>query len=157
MAEDRAHSTLAFLLSQVGIHASQRFAQRLAALDLLPPQFRVMNAIDAKEGSSQQAIGAAIGAPPSRMVAIVDELEARGLLERRPDLSDRRVRALHLTAAGRKLLARARKLAAEHEEDLAQGLSPADRKRLVALLQKLVEQQEIGAGVHPGLSGSEGR
>jgi DNA-binding MarR family transcriptional regulator len=157
MAEDRAHSTLAFLLSQVGVHASRRFGQRLAAIDLQPSRFRVMNAIDASEGSSQQAIAAAIGAPPSRMVAIVDELETRGLLERRPDPSDRRVRALHLTAAGRRLLARGRKLAAEHEEDLAQGLSPTDRRRLVALLRKLVDEQEIGAGVHPGLSGPEGR
>jgi len=156
MAEDRAHSTLAFLLSQVGIHASQRFARRLAAIDLQPPQFRVMNAIDASEGSSQQAIAATIGAPPSRMVAIVDELEARGLLERRPHPSDRRIRALHLTAAGRRLLARGRKLAAEHEEDLTRGLDQADRKRFVALLQKLVDEQEIGAGVHPGLSGPEG-
>jgi DNA-binding MarR family transcriptional regulator len=148
---DKAPSSLAFLLSQVGIHASQRFARRLAALDLHPPLFRILNAVDAAEGESQQAIGEAIGAPASRMVALVDELEQRGLVERRPHPDDRRVRALHLTAAGRKLLQRGRKVAAEHEEDLARAMSEDERTQLVSLLQKLVEEQGIGSGVHPGL------
>ncbi len=56
-----------------------------------------MNVVDAAAGQSQQAIAEAIGAPPSRMVAIVDELEQRGLIERRPHPSDRRVHALYLT------------------------------------------------------------
>ncbi len=152
---DRAPSTLAFLLSQVGIHASRRFAERIAAVDLNPPLFRVLNLVDAAEGQSQQAIGAAIEVPPSRMVALVDELEERGLVERRPHPSDRRVRALYLTAKGRRALARGRQIAKEHEESLTHGLSAADRKRLVDLLQKMVDEQAIGKGVHPGLSGSK--
>ncbi|HEX5990107.1 MAG TPA: MarR family transcriptional regulator [Solirubrobacterales bacterium] len=149
---DRAPSTLAFLLSQVGIHASRRFAERIAAVELNPPLFRVLNLVDAAEGRSQQAIGAAIDVPPSRMVALVDELEQRGLVERRPNPGDRRVRALYLTAKGRKALARGRQIAHEHEEALTHGLSAADRKRLVDLLQKMVDEQAIGKGVHPGLS-----
>jgi DNA-binding MarR family transcriptional regulator len=152
---DRAPSSLAFLLSQVGVYASQRFAQRIAALDLQPPLFRVLNAVDAAKGNSQQAIGEAIGAPASRMVAIVDELEQRGLVERRPHPGDRRIRALYLTGEGRKLLARGRKVAMEHEEELTRGMSKAERKQLVALLQKLVDEQGIGRGVHPGLSRTE--
>lgn len=152
IAGDKAPSSLGFLLSQVGLYAAQRFAQRLAAIDLHPPLFRVLNVVDAVEGQSQQAIGAAIQAPASRMVAIVDELEQRGLVERRPHSSDRRIRALYLTGEGRKLLARGRKIAAEHEEELTRGMSAVDRKRLIALLQRVVEEQEIGRGVHPGLS-----
>jgi DNA-binding MarR family transcriptional regulator len=151
---DRAPSTLAFLLSQVGIHASKRFAERIATLDLNPPLFRVLNLVDAAEGKSQQAIGAAIEVPASRMVALVDELEQRGLVERRPDPADRRVRALYLTRKGRETLASGRKIAREHEEELTRGLAAADRKRLVDLLQKMVDQQAIGKGVHPGLSGT---
>lgn len=150
---DKAPSSLAFLLSQVGIYASGRFAERLAALDLHPPQFRVLNMVDVAEGQSQQAIGEAIGAPPSRMVAIVDELEQAGLVERRPHPSDRRIRALYLTPKGRRLLGRGRKLAAEHEEELTRGMSASERRQLVALLQRVVATQEIGSGVHPGLAG----
>lgn len=151
---DRAPSTLAFLLSQVGIHASRLFAERIAAVDLNPPLFRVLNLVDAAEGRSQQAIGKAIEVPPSRMVALVDELEQRGLVERRPDPADRRVRALYLTRKGRETLARGRAIAKEHEEEVARGLDEQDRKRLLDLLQKMVDEQAIGRGVHPGLSGT---
>ena len=86
IASDRAPSSLGFLLSQVGIHAARRFAARLAAIDLHPPLFRVLNVVDAAEGQSQQAIGEAIQAPASRMVAIVDEQGiGRGV---HPGLSD---------------------------------------------------------------------
>lgn len=149
---DRAPQTLAFLLSQVGIHASRRFAERIAAVDLNPPLFRVLNLVAAAEGRSQQAIAAAIEIPASRMVALVDELEQRGLVERRPDPEDRRVRALFLTAAGKRCLKRGRQIAKQHEEEMTKGMSPADRKRLVDLLQTIVDQQAIGKGVHPGLS-----
>ena len=149
---DKAPQTLAFLLSQVGIHASRRFAERIDAVDLNPPLFRVLNLVAAGEGQSQQAIGAAIEIPPSRMVALVDELEQRGLVERRPNPEDRRIRALYLTPKGKRCLDRGRKIAAEHERELTEGMSETDRKRLVALLQKIVDEQALGKGVHPGLA-----
>lgn len=121
-------------------------------MDLNPPLFRVLNLVDAAEGQSQQAIGAAIEVPASRMVALVDELEQKGLVERRPNPEDRRVRALYLTPKGRRALSRGREIAREHEQAVTQGLSGADRKRLVDLLQKMVDEQAIGRGVHPGLS-----
>lgn len=154
---DQAPSTLAFLLSQVGIHAARQFSERIAEAGLQPPLFRVLNLVDAAEGQSQQAIGEAIEVPPSRMVALVDELEQRGLVERRPKPEDRRVRALHLTPKGRKALARGREIAREHERELTKGMAAADRKRLTGLLQKIVDAQTIGRGVHPGLSGKPER
>ncbi|HEX8754673.1 MAG TPA: MarR family transcriptional regulator, partial [Solirubrobacterales bacterium] len=122
-------------------------------IELQPPLFRILNLVDSAEGRSQQAIGEAIEVPPSRMVALVDELERRGFVERRPDPYDRRIRALFLTREGREVLGRGREIAAEHERELTKGMSAADRKRLVALLQQLVDRQTIGRGVHPGLSG----
>jgi DNA-binding MarR family transcriptional regulator len=145
--------TLAFLLSQVGIHASKQFAERIAAVGLQPPLFRVLNLVDAAEGQSQQAIGQAVDVPASRMVALVDELEREGLVERRPHPSDRRIRALYLTDEGRDVLARGHKIAKQHEADLTRGMSAADRKLLTQLLQQLVAEQDLGDGVHPGLSG----
>jgi DNA-binding MarR family transcriptional regulator len=153
IAGDRAPSTLAFLLSQVGTHAARRFAERIAEVGLNPPLFRILNLIDAAEGRSQQAIGEAIQVPASRMVALVDELEQRGLVERRPDPADRRVRALYLTRKGRNALTRGREIARSHEEDLTRGMSDTDRTRLTKLLQKIVDEQTIGRGIHPGLSG----
>lgn len=149
---DKAPSSLAFLLSQVGLHAARRFAERMEEIDLTPSLFRVLNLVDAAEGRSQQAIGQAIQVPASRMVALVDELERRGLVERRPDPEDRRVRALFLTGKGREKLARGREIAGQHERELTKGMAAADRKRLIDLLGQIVDRQTIGAGVHPGLS-----
>lgn len=155
IAGDRAPSTLAFLLSQVGIHASKQFAERILAIGLQPPLFRVLNLVDAAEGQSQQAIARAVDVPASRMVALVDELEREGLVERRPHPSDRRIRALYLTGKGRKLLARGREIARQHEAELTRGMSAADRKALTRLLQQIVAAQDLGDGVHPGLSGRD--
>jgi DNA-binding MarR family transcriptional regulator len=152
IAGDKAPSTLAFLLSQVGIYAARQFSERIAEVGLHPPLFRVLNLVDAAEGRSQQAIGEAIDVPPSRMVALVDELEQLGLVERRPHATDRRVRALYLTAKGRETLVRGREIARLHERDLTRGMAAADRKRLTGYLQKIVDEQTIGRGIHPGLS-----
>jgi DNA-binding MarR family transcriptional regulator len=152
IAGDRAPSTLAFLLSQVGIYASKQFAERIIEVGLQPPLFRVLNLVDAAEGESQQAIAKAVDEPASRMVALVDELEQEGLVERRPHPSDRRIRALYLTEKGRDLLVRGREIAKQHEADLTRGMSAADRKLLTQLLRQIVEKQGLGDGVHPGLS-----
>jgi DNA-binding MarR family transcriptional regulator len=153
IAGDKAPSTLAFLLSQVGLHAARQFSERIAEVDLHPALFRVLNLVDAAEGRSQQAIGEAIEVPASRMVALVDELEQRGMVERRPHPTDRRIRTLYLTANGRETLARGREIAKAHERDLTKGMPAADRKRLTRYLQEIVDGQTIGQGVHPGMSG----
>jgi DNA-binding MarR family transcriptional regulator len=149
---DKASSHLGFLLSQVGIFASQRFSEAIGAAGIHPPLFRVLNVVDAAEGESQHAIGEAIQVPASRMVAIIDELEERGLIERRPHPGDRRVRALFLTDKGRKVLEKGRKIAAAHEQKLIQGLTTKEHQELITLLQKLAKSQGIPSGVHPGLS-----
>ena len=154
---DKAPSSLAFLLSQVGVYASQRFGEAIGEIDLSPPLFRVLNVVDAAEGRSQQAIGEAIQAPASRMVAIVDELEERGLLTRRLQPHDRRVRALFLTPKGREVLAEGRKIAARHEERLTRDMSDEEREQLISLLSKVVDSQGLPRSVHPGLSRPEGK
>ncbi|MFN2612610.1 MAG: MarR family winged helix-turn-helix transcriptional regulator [Solirubrobacterales bacterium] len=148
-------SSLAFLLSQVGIFSSRRFHQAIGEIDLHPGWFLVLNVVDATEGSSQQEIAEATEVPPSRMVAIVDELEQRGLVERRPHPGDRRIRALYLTANGRRVLGKGRQIAREHDRRMANGMSAEEHRRLVELLQKLSQNQGLGSGVHPGLSEPE--
>src|ERR1700689_1375657 len=128
---------VAFLLSSVGYAVSRRFHQILAPLQLEPREFALMRAVGAAEGQSQQAVAERLQIPPSRMVAFVDALEARGLLQRRPNPADRRARALYLTAAGRKLLGRAFVLASELEADLCAQLSDAEREQLLELLRRV--------------------
>jgi DNA-binding MarR family transcriptional regulator len=137
-----------FLLSSVGYAVSRRFHQILAPLQLEPREFALMRAVGAAEGQSQQAVAERLQIPPSRMVAFVDALEARGLLERRPNPQDRRARALHLTDDGRALLGRAFVLAVELERDVCAELSVAERERLVEMLQRVGGQLGLPGGVH---------
>src|SRR4249919_2525285 len=91
---------VAFLLAQLGGLAAMRFAERLAPLGLIPAQAGLLRAVAAEPGRSQQALSAQLGLLPSRLVALVDELERDGLIERRRNPDDRRHHALHLTIAG---------------------------------------------------------
>jgi len=150
-APDRAPRSVGFLLAQLGFSASQRFLETLKPLSLYPREFLLLRFISAAEGRSQQALASLLAVPPSRMVALVDHLEELGLLERRPDPHDRRVRALHLTDRGRVVYGRAMKLAIEHEQQLCAGLDEHEREQLIDLLHKLQPELIELRGVHPGL------
>jgi len=137
-----------FTLSSVGYAVARRFRETLAPLSLEPREFALLRAVSAAEGQTQQAIGDRLAIPASRMVAFVDALEARGLLERRHNPLDRRARALHLTAAGRALLERAFALAGALERHLCAQLAEQEREQLLDLLQRVGAQLGLSAGAH---------
>ena len=137
-----------FVVSSVGYAVGRRFQQVLAPLDLEPREFALLRMVGASEGQSQQAIGERLQIPASRMVAFVDALEARGLLERRQNPKDRRTRELHLTRDGRKLLGRAFTLANGLERDICAQLSAAEREQLLELLRRVGAQLGLPAGPH---------
>jgi DNA-binding MarR family transcriptional regulator len=147
---------VAFLLSQLGYHSSRLWQARLAPLGLEPRHVMLLRHVAVEEGRSQQALGEALQIPPSRMVALVDALEQRGLLRRRPDPHDRRVRTLHLTADGRRVLGRVMEISLEHERELCKGLRLAERERLITLLGRVAAEQGLVEGVHPGTAGPKG-
>jgi DNA-binding MarR family transcriptional regulator len=149
-------SRAGFLLAQLGAHRHRRFAERLAPLDLHPRHFGMLSHLAANEGQSQQALSAALGIHRSAMVALVDDLEHRGLAERRRDPGDRRAYALHLTTRGRRLLAKLQRVAEEDEAELLRALGASERSRLISLLQRVAESQGLAAGVHPNLEPPDG-
>ena len=140
--------SVGFLVSSIGYAVSRRFRQTLAPLELEPREFALLRAVSVAEGQSQQAIGERLQIPPSRMVAFVDALEGRSLLERRHNPLDRRTRELHLTPAGRQLLERAFQLAAGLENDLCAGLGDPEREQLIGLLQRVGLQLGLPPGSH---------
>jgi DNA-binding MarR family transcriptional regulator len=140
--------SVGFTLSSLGYAVAQRFQATLKPSGLEPREFALLRAVAPIEGASQQAIGERLGIPASRMVAFVDALEERGLLERRPKPDDRRVRALYLTDDGRKLLASAFELASELEHHLCAQLSDAEREQLLDALQRVGAQLGLAPGTH---------
>jgi DNA-binding MarR family transcriptional regulator len=141
-----------FLLAQLGTHAHRLFADRLAQLDLHPRHFGMLSHLAASEGQSQQALSIALGIHRSAVVALVDDLERRGLAERRPDPSDRRAYTLYLTPPGRALLADLERIVQDHEAELLAALNASERSQLISLLQRIATSQGLAAGVHPNLA-----
>ncbi len=93
---------------------------------------------DSGRGVPQRQIGVLLGLDPSAVVALVDDLEQRGLVRRQADPDDRRTRLVRLTAAGRRLLAQARPAALLVQEQTVAALPDAERARFVQLLQAVV-------------------
>jgi DNA-binding MarR family transcriptional regulator len=126
-----------FLISRMGMVAQKRFSERLDALGLTTRMWGVLNVLDAEGELTQHALGRCVGIDPSSMVATIDELEAKGLVERRRHPNDRRAHALHLTDEGRSTLAGGRELARRSQEDLLAPLSADERKQLHDMLLRM--------------------
>ena len=87
---------------------------------------------------SQRELARRLHYDPSNITALADSLEARGLIERRADASDRRFRLLALTPEGERVRASLEELLAQPPQFL-ERLTPAEQKQLLQLLAKLFE------------------
>lgn len=152
-----ASGSIAFLLAQIGAHASALFAQRVAELDLTPAQAALLRAVAREPGRSQQQLATHLGVPPSRFVTLVDALEARDLLERRRSTTDRRAYGLYLTAAGEATMRDLGKIALAHDADICAGLDDAQRLILRDALAHIAAHHGLTPGVHPGYKLQENR
>jgi DNA-binding MarR family transcriptional regulator len=141
----------AYLLVQLGFHVARQFSERLAPLDLEPRHAGLLFRLAANEGLSQQAVGELLGLNPTRMVFLVDELEQRGLVERRRNATDRRSYALYLTAQGRDKLRKVRASGSRHQDELGASLTQAERIELTELLGRLAAEQGITEYDFPGI------
>jgi DNA-binding MarR family transcriptional regulator len=142
--------TVAFMLSSIGYAISRHFHQVLEPLELEPGEFALLRAVSAGDGEPQNALAERLHISPSWMVAIVDHLERRELLERRPHARDRRVRNLHLTTAGKKLLKQAERKAQQFDRQVTEPLTEKELAQLLGLLQRV----GAGLGLQPGAAHS---
>lgn len=143
-------SGVAFLLSQLGARVAERFAARVGALGLTPAQVQVIRLVAQQPGVSQQTLAGLLGVAPSKVVALVDELERRDLVERHRNPDDRRHHALRLGSAAAAELAQVRAAVQEHDAEVTAGLSADERRQLAALLAKVAGSQGLTPGIHPG-------
>jgi DNA-binding MarR family transcriptional regulator len=141
---------VAFLLSQLGAHAAAAFAERVRRLDLTPPQAGVLRRLGQFPGQSQRALADALGMHAPRLVALIDELEERGLVVRQRDPDDRRNYAISLTDDGQRALGELAGVARSHESAITAALDDDERAQLLALLRRVAEDQWLAPGIHPG-------
>jgi DNA-binding MarR family transcriptional regulator len=129
--------SLGYALRRAQLATTAAFLEVMKEVDLRPTQFSVLILINENPGVRQAAVCAALGLQKANFVPLLNELERRGLAERRPGIPDRRASALHLTEQGTAFLRRALQLHSEWEDKVAERLGPKGREQLLGLLKKL--------------------
>jgi DNA-binding MarR family transcriptional regulator len=144
-----------FLLARLGAESRRRFTRFLTEHELAMHDFSVLLVLGEHGALPQQRLSRMIGIDPRNAVPIIDSLEARLLVERRPDSEDRRRYAVALTAAGRRLMERLGESGAHLEAEMLEPLSRAEQATLRQLLQKLMTTLDdpvagqVSTGAHP--------
>lgn len=128
---------IGYQLRMAQIAMFRDFATGLGEFDVTPGLFGVLVIIEANPDLKQAELARATHLDRSTVVSVIDNLERRGLVERRAALNDRRSNALRLTAEGATLLRKLKRQVNVHEKRLLQNFSEAECETFRALLQKV--------------------
>jgi DNA-binding MarR family transcriptional regulator len=129
-----------FLIKRLGMRAKEQSIAAYEQAGLHPYHHAILAVLDEGSRETQGAIADALGYDKGQLVGLLDELEERGLVVRQRDQSDRRRQLVKMTPAGRKALARARRLSAQLEDEFLATLNPDERAQLHSLLLRVAEQ-----------------
>jgi DNA-binding MarR family transcriptional regulator len=113
------------------------FLERMAPYQLKPVDFSVLSVVTHNPGITSRQLCTTLGILPPNLVGMVNALEKRELVARKPHPRDGRAMGLHLTPAGQKLMRDAEKTAAALEAEVAGHLSAAELRTLIVLLKKV--------------------
>jgi DNA-binding MarR family transcriptional regulator len=136
--------TIGYRLRVAQLAAYRQFEGRLARYGTAPRYLGLLGFIAHQPGQPQSRLAEAITLKRSSLVAIIDRLEADGLVERRPSPSDRRSKSVWLTRKGARVVRELTAKAEAQEDQLARGMTAADRATLVRLLDTLVDNLSGG-------------
>jgi len=138
MAIPTVHDRLGYLLKHAQLRLSELTGKALEPYGIDGRQLAVLLAIDDRVPQSQQEIARRLDVDRTSMVALVDELERKGLAERQSVAGDRRKNVVALTTAGRDTLRRATKASNVAEREFLTKLSAAEAETFRRLLQTVV-------------------
>ena len=128
---------LSLLLNQAAYALANRLTAALSELEISVRVYCVL--AKAGEGEyTQSRLAQLAWMDKTTLVVTLDEMERRGLAERRVAPADRRVRVIVLTPAGRRLLAKADAVVAAAYDDVLAGVDQAERETFLAVLERLV-------------------
>lgn len=113
------------------------FMERMAVYDLRIVDFSVLSLITHNPGITSRQLCTTLGILAPNLVAMVNAMEKRALITRRPHPRDGRAMGLHATVAGQKMMRDAEKTAAQLEIETSSRLTAAERKTLLQLLKKI--------------------
>jgi DNA-binding MarR family transcriptional regulator len=131
-----------FLLKRLGYAARERAMAAYERTGLHPYHHAILLVLGEGSRETQGAIADSLGYDRGQLVGLLDELEERGLVQRRRDPNDRRRHLVRLTPDGKRMLRRLRALARQIEDEFLAPLSDGERATLHALLLRLAEKHE---------------
>src|SRR4051794_18861681 len=126
-----------FLLKRLGGIVKDRYSEVFEAADAVPFDYPMLALLAQGACATQSTIADVLRYDRSYLVGLLDDLEGRGLIERRRDVNDRRRHVVSLTKAGTRELDRLREIVAGIDSELLEPLSAGERQTLQALLAKL--------------------
>lgn len=122
----------------MGDQNHDRFHDACAAIDVGPPALKLLLSMEAGVANPMRLFAEQLRCDPSWVTTLVDDLEAKGFVERRVQPTDRRVKAIVITKAGLAAQAKARKVL--HKPPAAMdALNATEQKQLRDIMQKLVD------------------
>src|SRR4051812_30627166 len=130
---------IGYVLRRAQLAVFQDFFATFAPFDIRPAQFSVLTIIERNPGLTQTQVAEALGIKRTNFVGMLDELEKRGLAERRQTACDRRSYALYLTPEGAALMRKIKPLVKAHESRMIARVGDDGRDRLIALLHEIVD------------------
>lgn len=130
------HRILGFVVSDVARLMRKRFEQRAraAGLAMTRAQWSVLARLARQEGLRQNELAAILEVEPITLARQLGRLEAAGMVERRPDPTDRRAHRLYLKPAARPLLEQIRAIGQTVRDEALAGMTPADRETFFDLI-----------------------
>ncbi len=114
-----------------------RFMTSMSVYDLRPVDFSVMSLIIHNPGITSRQLCTTLGLLPPNLVGMINALERRKLIERRPHPNDGRAMGLHPSDAARSLMQEAEQTASQLERQATRRLTPAENRTLIRLLKKI--------------------
>jgi DNA-binding MarR family transcriptional regulator len=135
-------TSVSFLLKRMGFRLKERSIQAYEATGLSPYDHGVLALLDEQAVETQAMIADALGYDRSHLVGVLDDLEARELIARRRDPSDRRRHLVTLTPAGKDTLEQLRAVAKQVDDEFFEPLSAEERKELFTLLARIARHHD---------------
>jgi DNA-binding MarR family transcriptional regulator len=141
VAQELSESS-AFLLARLGMDVKAKAIARVEQAGYELYDYSVLAILAEGDRETQSAIADVLGLDPSRLVALLDSLEKRGLVIRQRDPHDRRRHVVSITLDGKRTHAQLRELTREVETQFFAPLDPESRKLFHALLMQLVAHHD---------------
>lgn len=131
---------LNFLLTRAQQSVYQHFKNKLAAFDVTPVQYGVLNCLWREDGLTPKQIAETLSLDSSTITGILDRLENKGLLKRTSDPNDRRALRVVLTERGVKLREPVEKAAVEANQHYLEAFDGSDYERIKQYLKKIADR-----------------